>query len=396
MIRKVEIENYKTIKQLTLNLGRVNIFIGINGSGKSNIIEAIAFGAAAANRKLDNEFLSNRGIRVTDPKFMRSAFNKKNTKKDIKLSFRCDKGNEASFNLSNANESYSKWEEVTYVEVIGDDNKTKQRQIETTELEDAINIILKDSKKDDKSEHQLEKFLLSIKSNFRGSEVCKNFEEFLIYSPEISFLRNFEVEGQIEPLGKKGEGLFKLLKSFFQSKEDGKILDIINQMRLFDWFDTFDLTKDLFEGENRISITDKYIHSKLTKIDQRSLSEGFLYLLFYVTLIISDKTPNFFAIENLETALNPKLCAKVTKNIVDLSKKYNKQLLLTTHNPAILDGLNLEDEEQKLFVVYRNADGETTINNYLKPKPVEGESLTRLSESFLRGYVGGLPNNFNI
>src|SRR5208337_3746604 len=74
MIRKVRINNYKSIPELTLELGRVTVLIGANGSGKSNILEAIALASAAAQNKLDNEFLITRGIRVTETRFMRSAF----------------------------------------------------------------------------------------------------------------------------------------------------------------------------------------------------------------------------------------------------------------------------------------------------------------------------------
>jgi AAA15 family ATPase/GTPase len=74
MIRKINIENYKSIERLTVELGRLNVFIGANGSGKSNILEAIAFASAAAQNKLDNEFLISRGIRATETRFMRSAF----------------------------------------------------------------------------------------------------------------------------------------------------------------------------------------------------------------------------------------------------------------------------------------------------------------------------------
>src|SRR5450631_2672512 len=74
MIRKVRIENFKSIPDLTLDLGRITVLIGANGSGKSNILEAIALASAASQNKLDNEFLSSRGIRVTDTRFMRSAF----------------------------------------------------------------------------------------------------------------------------------------------------------------------------------------------------------------------------------------------------------------------------------------------------------------------------------
>ena len=38
---KIRIENYKSIVDLTLELGRFNVIIGTNGCGKSNILEAI-------------------------------------------------------------------------------------------------------------------------------------------------------------------------------------------------------------------------------------------------------------------------------------------------------------------------------------------------------------------
>jgi 23S rRNA maturation mini-RNase III len=82
--------------------------------------------------------------------------------------------------------------------------------------------------------------------------------------------------------------------------------------------------------------------------------------------------------------------------LTELAHKYDKQIFLTTHNPAILDGINLKDEEQKLFVVSRNKKGHTrmkeiTVEN--KPKSSTTEAL-KLSEAFLRGYLGGLPKGF--
>jgi hypothetical protein len=40
MIRHVHIENFKSIKELDLDLKRVNVIIGEPNSGKSNILEA--------------------------------------------------------------------------------------------------------------------------------------------------------------------------------------------------------------------------------------------------------------------------------------------------------------------------------------------------------------------
>jgi AAA15 family ATPase/GTPase len=110
MITEFEVQNYKSLKSLHLPLGRVNVLIGENGSGKSNILEAIALGAAEASNKLDNEFLYSRGIRVTpNPVFMRAAFDLDNTTKEISLSFKTDDGTEYESELFNENKPYSNW-----------------------------------------------------------------------------------------------------------------------------------------------------------------------------------------------------------------------------------------------------------------------------------------------
>jgi predicted ATPase len=42
-LEKLSIENYKSIRQQTLELGKLNVFIGGNGSGKSNLISVFRF-----------------------------------------------------------------------------------------------------------------------------------------------------------------------------------------------------------------------------------------------------------------------------------------------------------------------------------------------------------------
>jgi predicted ATPase len=61
MLSVIEIENYKSIEKLTFKPGRVNVLIGENGCGKSNILEAIGLAGAAQANKLDNEFVIGRG-----------------------------------------------------------------------------------------------------------------------------------------------------------------------------------------------------------------------------------------------------------------------------------------------------------------------------------------------
>ena len=67
MITEIQIENFKSIEKLTLKPGRVTVLIGENGSGKSNILEAISFAECSSTGELDRERLHARGVRVTEP-----------------------------------------------------------------------------------------------------------------------------------------------------------------------------------------------------------------------------------------------------------------------------------------------------------------------------------------
>jgi hypothetical protein len=217
--------------------------------------------------------------------------------------------------------------------------------------------------------------------------------KYLVYAPEAKALRTFEPEGQILPLGIRGEGLFRLLKSILAQKDDTRAKQIKESLRVIDWFSDFSLPDNLMSTEYSLQIRDRYLADDLAVFDQRSANEGFLYLLFYFTLFCAEETPKFFAIDNIDDSLNPRLSAETIKNLAQLAKQHDKQFLATTHQPGLLDGINLLDPDQILYVVYRDIKGRTSVKR-VKPPRASAREPVRLSEAFIRGYLGGLPNNF--
>ena len=109
VLKSIEIKNYKSIVNVTVPLGRVNVFIGENGAGKSNILEAIALAGAANARKLDNEFLAARGVRVTPPQLMRPAFGTATDNLPIFIAVTDCVDLTIEYILENDNAPYSKW-----------------------------------------------------------------------------------------------------------------------------------------------------------------------------------------------------------------------------------------------------------------------------------------------
>ena len=63
MIRKIRIQGFKSIVDTEIELGQVNVFIGPNGVGKTNLLEAIGVLGAAVEGAVDDASLSRRGVR---------------------------------------------------------------------------------------------------------------------------------------------------------------------------------------------------------------------------------------------------------------------------------------------------------------------------------------------
>jgi AAA15 family ATPase/GTPase len=310
---------------------------------------------------------------------MRSAFEKENLDKDISIEIRGNNDTiKISFILNNDNTPYARWRNHFYYGVSEYERNLEKayRQLPAWEYNSFLDSLN-------------EQYQSSRKTNIKTLKI----QQFIIYCPENQALRTFEKEGQIQPLGIKGEGLFKLLK-FLNSDNQEQLNEIKKKLQLIDWFQDFEASPNLSSIQNSLQIKDRYLDPDLAYFDQKSSNEGFLFLLFYFALFISDLTPKFFAIDNIDASLNPRLCRRLMQELVELATKHDKQVIFTTHNPAILDGLDLDDDEQRLFVISRNQLGYTKARRILTPKPLEGQEPVKLSEAFLRGYIGGLPKNF--
>jgi len=368
MIQHIKIENYKSILSLEIDLGRVNVLIGENGCGKTNILEAIALGSLVIDDTMVGDgFLPWKGIRLTDADLMFSGFGK--AKKEMNITF------------SNETDTYP----LDIIHVFDPDQYWFLKNTNYTNTDKERDTILAESKED---------FLIALEKgrNFYVNKVNKtNIPRYQLYAPENTYLRRFDEEGQIRPLGIRGEALFSHFADLVR-KEPEVFKKINETLQLIDWFEGSEIPNDLLFNERRIQIKDRYLEDGIAYIDQRCSNEGFLYLLFYITLFVSPHTSKFFAIDNIDNALNHRLCAKLIGELVRLAKENDKQVIVTAHSPGLLDGLNLNDQEQRLFVISRNKLGHTKALRIEQKPSANGHESVKLSEQFLRGYIGGLPN----
>lgn len=389
MLKKVKIENYKSVVDQTLNLGMFNVIIGANGCGKSNLLEAIAMAGLSCSGALLPEMFESRGIRLSDNRFMRSAFEDID-QEYIQVSVTTMDGDTSFYQIHyNTNKKPAQWEDV-----VEDDTE----ELLTSLIEKKNNYKLSDLLDELKhieitkgADRQLNVKFSQDGNTYRLSKSRVNgLKTFTIYSLEESALRSMDGIPSTK-LGRTGKGLLPYLKELFKTNEGKVILNEIKEnMMVIDWFEDLEMPESTLSQDSTLKLKDRYVDESLDFFDQRSANEAFLYLLFYFTLFISDETPSFFAIDNIESSLNPKLCKLVVSKLAELAEKHNKQVVLTTHSPFVLDGLDELSEKKRLFVVSRNSDGYTIVNQ------IKGDKTRTvpLSEAWLKGYIGGLPNNF--
>lgn len=385
MISDITIENYKSIINVSLPLGRFNLLIGANGCGKSNILEGIALGAAASSDKLDYEYFGNRGIRIVDPRFMLPAFEDINAQ-GIFISVFDEDNNPSSFDIIYEKEAKpARWmNRNKYIKKLDKEFFGHGTPINVSDLRGYIQSKL--------GKDYPTNFRIHVNQDgMRIMPFNSDLEQFLIYSLEESILRRADDSNRIYPLGRHGEGLFAYLKELSQRDNAIEIFNEIKEnLKVLDWFDDMQVPSGQLSMEFNLKLKDNYLAETINIFDQRSTNEGFLYLLFYLTLVISDETPKFFAIENIDTAFNPKLCREVTHRLIDLARKHDKQIIATTHNAAVLDGMNIFEDDIRLHVVRRSIDGYTKSNRVT----LKGEMSVPLSEAWVKGLIGGLPDNF--
>lgn len=363
MVETITIKNFKSITEVALSLGNINVFIGANGSGKSNILEAIAMVAAERSCQIEVNAMIQKGIRIAKPDLMVSSFYGQVSNHTINVNLSGTEGERINYAVTNQNpeDIYSTWSSPF-------STGANQRN--------------------------------DMKTVTEKTEKLRNYiSRYLIYSLSVNALRGLTSESLQYPLGVNGEGLDVLLNNIpkdeiMQIKESAK--EYISWIEDI-FFDSEEIYKmqgyKLGRSKSNLYFRDKFMQKKNNLFSAENANEGALELLFYLTLFVSKKTPDFFAIDNIENGLNPRLCRFLMKKICELAVKNGKQALITTHNPAILDGLNLNAAGQRLYVVTRNDEGKTQVKR-IQTKEQAGDNRMMLSEMWMKGLIGGVPYNF--
>lgn len=388
MIESLRIQNYKSIADITLELGRFNVFIGENGCGKTNILEALAFAAEGRDGVVQHESLYLRGVRTARPAITASAFAGHDPVTAIRL----------SLTLGTQVGDGSQSVDLTFC---SQDARPEAPWLLAPPSAgwEANVFALSNHPAGSRHAAMQSEIYRHQESRRRDSLALGALADFAIYAALTPSLRGNDVISRRTPIGIHGEGLDVVIANL--PPED--LAELCARARCISWLgDLFvDRGDDLkLQGHklgrslSRLYFRDRFMAEGRDVFSAENANEGALHVLFHLALLLAPDTPKVFGVDNFDTALKPRLCRELTKEMAALAKSRGRQCLVTTHNPAALDGLNLHDPDQRLFVISRDDEGCTTARRItLKPQP-EGPTKFKLSELWMRGHLGGLPTHF--
>jgi len=391
-IKRIKVSNFKSFKDLDIELKSFNVVVGANASGKSNFIQVFRFIRDIANEGLDNaislqgsEYLTNIGLAL--PQLL-----------SLKVRVVFDK-----FGLEVEEPVIAIMNEADYEFALKFGNKITEFEIKKDSLNLRTEYIrlkkAKNGKRQEgktighgsltiRNEKGIPKFILEKPQSIKGKgkdlfpsflqeKLKKNilllqapffffppvdnaFSDIAIYDfdPKLS-KKAVPVAGKSE-LEEDGSNLSLVLKSIVENKA---------KKRKFS-----NLMKDLLPFVEDLS-TDKFADRSLLF----KLRENYFKDVYFPASFISDGTVNISAllialyfeekdlsiIEEPERNIHPYLISKVMDMMKDASK--NKQIIVTTHSPEVVKHADLEN----ILLVSRDKDGFSGISRPSEKKEVK-------------------------
>ena len=391
MIDRIEIHAFKSIQEAKLELGAFNVFVGANGSGKSNILEAIGVLGAAAAGRVNDESLLYRGVRPGLPDLYKTSFRGHKRRNAIR------------FGAYSGASSYE-------AELNNPSNQSIAWSYKTEKwLSAGKKIVGRSPASSENSALDSSRGLAALEevkmAGTDGSQLLSALQQFSIYSPNTLKLRGIESDLQSRaPVGLAGGRLAEASEELRRlARKDEALDDVIEGiLELVDWVENFGaragsdvpLSPSIPRPAQVLYFRDRYIAEGRNVLGAYDASEGALYVLFAAILAVHPDSPKLLAIDSFDATLNPRLIRSVSSKLVEWVLDRDRQLLLTCHNPLVLDGLPLQDERVRLFAVDRSYGGMTVIRRVvvdeaLMAKAKEGWPLSRL---WILGHLGGVPN----
>ncbi len=181
-----------------------------------------------------------------------------------------------------------------------------------------------------------------------------------------------------EPLLKTGGNLADLLKTFLDRDADGfnAMIEALQYIVPYVANVRPDVTKDMVERRSLIQMTERFRTGRDVVLPGWVMSGGTLRMLALLAALRSPDGPSVLFIEELENGLDPRAIGFLIDEIRSAVSGGDRQVILTTHSPYLLDKLALEH-----IITVDRPDGGTPVFR----RPAKEDELCQWATKFAPG-----------
>jgi len=402
-IKKIGIKNFKSFKELEIELRNFNVLIGANASGKSNFIQVFEFLRNIINYGLDNaislqggiEYLRNINIGQSENFSLTVIF-------DHKFGF-ASKTEQGLIGIKIYETIYEfalKFGKGRSKYEIVNDKLTNKCDFMRLEMKEGEKIEEKEKIGSGEILHYRINGKMEIELNkpetmaigksdifppfFKEDKLPPNtllLENLLYFIPSLEDLSDISIYDFDPKIPKKATPI----TGKAELEEDGSNLSIVLK-NIIEHSDKkrklFNLVKDLLPFIDDLNVekfADKSLLFNLREIYTKKhylpaslISDGTINITALIIALFFERKP-ITIIEEPERNIHPYLISKLMDIMKEASQK--KQIIVTTHNPEIVKNAGLKD----ILLVKRDKDGFSIIY-----RPSEKEEV----QSFLRNEIG--------
>lgn len=370
-LTRLEVSGYRSIRRLTMPLKQINVLVGANGCGKSNLYRSLYLVCAAANGTLARTIAEEGGL----PSVLWAGKRTKKEDADVKIAVeidedtnyllrfgriamneRPDESNVASISLANfRNDLDIKEELVTTVNHRGKKISLVHRRGRAATLLDAdgrsVSYPLSLSSN--------ESILSELREPHRFPELAELRQRFL----NCRFYHQFRVDSE-SPLRQSQVGILTPVMAHDGSDVASALATIVAMNEgsalhkaFEDAFPGSSLIIDSEDGHFEVTVKIPGLYRTFRAVE---LSDGTLQYLCLLAALLTPRPPSLLAINEPESSIHEDLMEPLGKLIVKAAQ--NTQLWITTHSREL--ALSIKKHGHCDSVELNKINGETCIGNH--------------------------------
>ncbi len=340
MITHLKIQHYKSIENLDLELSNLAVFVGPNGTGKSNLLDAARLIRDAAVSGLDQAISERHGI---------DSLRQWSPSRPYHMSFEVRLGNrfghgDLSFTLASSRGNHQVLREAgSWTPARPNRGQISYKRDSKGEVRlYGLKFLPPRGGNQVLAEEPDELFLRQLEAReFRGLvNALASFEAYSIF-PNV--LRTPQKVSNDRRLAASGENLTSIFKALTRSRRRGSLraraemLDALRQV--LPMLDSIRIQSlgGLMVPVFRVREPDGRVHD----FNVSQISDGTLRVLGLLTALYQPFRPDVLAMEEPEQTIHPGVLAVLADAVKEVSA--TSQVLLTTHSPELVDRFDPEN-----------------------------------------------------